>query len=77
EVTSDFLLPALIDTFPRVVFRHLIDLVGTAGSFRTGEARLERLRPYFADLTPGEVKLLPENCVKSNQMISLLSFGPI
>jgi len=68
EVTSDFLLPALVHTFPRIIFRHLIDLVNTAATFRNGEARLKRLLPYFADLTPGEAKVLAENCVKNPQI---------
>jgi hypothetical protein len=68
EVTSDFLLPALIHNFPRTIFPHLIDHVRTAGTFRTGEARLERLLPYFAELTPAEVRVLAENCVNNSQI---------
>lgn len=68
EVTADFLLPALIHSFPRTIFPHLIDLVRTAGTFRTGEARLERLAPYFAELTPSEAKVLAEHCVKNSQI---------
>jgi hypothetical protein len=68
EVTGDFLLPALIHNFPRTIFPFLIDLVRTAGTFRTGEARLERLLPYFGDLTQAEAKVLAENCVKNSQI---------
>ena len=68
EVTSDFLLPGLVHNFPRSVFPHLIKGVADARTFRTGEARLERLLPYFANLTPAEAKLLAEHCVKNSQV---------
>ncbi len=68
EITSDFLLPALVNNFPRSIFPHLIDLVRTASSFREGEAKLERLLPYLKDLTPDEAKALAENCVKNPQV---------
>jgi len=68
EVTSDFLLPGLVHSFPRTIFPHLIELVRTAGNFRAGEGRLEQLLPYFEDLTPSETKALTENCVKNSQI---------
>lgn len=68
EVTSEFLLPGLIHNFPRTIFPHLIKDVAVAGTFRTGEAKLERLFPYFANLNGPEVKLLAENCVKNSQI---------
>lgn len=68
EVTSGFLLPALVHHFPRAIIPHLIERVRAARDFRTGEARMERLLPYFGDLTVAETKVLAENCVKNNQI---------
>lgn len=68
EPADEFLLPGLVHTFPRAVFPHLIELVKTAGSFRTGENRLERLLRYFEELAPSEAKVLAENCVRNSQV---------
>lgn len=68
EVTAEFLLPGLIHNFPRTILPHLIELVRTAGNFRTGEARLERILPYVDILKPAEAKALAENCRRNSQI---------
>lgn len=67
-VDPDSILVPLARRHPRVAMPALISRVRTAGSFRSAEAAMRPLVPFFDILTPGEVRALVKASTDNGQV---------
>jgi len=69
-ITHDLLVEPLIRRMPRKVLRGLIEIASKAGSFRSAEASMAPLVPYFPIFTTAEAQALADASVKNSQIWS-------
>jgi hypothetical protein len=64
----DLLIDPLVARFPRNTFRHLIDELAGASSYRGAEALMVPLVPHFAKFSAGEIRHFVDVCVENSEI---------
>ena len=69
-ITRELLVAPLARRIPRKILPGLIEIAGKAGSFRSAEARIRPLVPFFPVFTRDEAQALAEASVNNGQIWS-------
>lgn len=69
-ITHALLVEPLARHIPRRILPGLIQIAADAGSFRSAEAKLRALMPYFSEFTPEEAQTLAEGSINNSQIWS-------
>jgi hypothetical protein len=69
-ITRELLVEPLARRIPRKILPGLIQIAGNAGSFRSAEAKMRPLVPFFPAFTPDEAQALAEASVRNAQIWS-------
>lgn len=69
-ITRELLVEPLARRIPRKILPGLIRIAADAGNFRSAEAKMLRLVPFFPAFTPDEAQTLAEASVRNNQIWS-------